>query len=345
MKYLKKFNESNSYDFPNAEEAVKKIDYFISQMSDYEYDLVRIDPTEFSLKKSKHISYFYRVYPNDLPQAVPEHIKKDVPARISLNIFSNIEYRDKLKSLYEELQFLPHALKMEDLYAKMYYHEGKSEEKLTNSEIYPNDFIEIIIYDSERELELAEERSRFLIRKILKEELTVKKGDRLMLTEGIDDFIRKYIQKTEYNILGSWGNCAFYTKDFIENMGGKIIYMPLANPNQEDPEDHIVPVVNNVIVDFAYVPGKGVSKHDRGGKVPKFNPGFGNYNWPRLTKVSDQIFEKDGTYGKLGYLKGSKYADWEYDEYPELKEGRYPIYLNGLPPYATIEEPNKKKVG
>lgn len=161
MKYLKKFNESNSYDFPNAEETVKKIDYFISQMSDYEYDLVRIDPTEFSLKKSKHISYFYRVYPNDLPQAVPEHIKKDVPARISLNIFSNIEYRDKLKSLYEELQFLPHALKMEDLYAKMYYHEGKSEEKLTNSGIYPNDFIEIIIYDSEEELELAEERSRF----------------------------------------------------------------------------------------------------------------------------------------------------------------------------------------
>ena len=141
-----------------------------------------------------------------------------------------------------------------------------------------------------------------LIHKILKEELTIKKGNKLMLTEGVVDFIKEYIQKTEYDILNSWGNCAFYTKDFIDNMGGKIIYMPLANPNQEDPEDHIVPVVGSVIVDFSYVPGKGVSKHDRTGNPPKFNPGSGDDNWPRLTKVSGQIFEKNGTYGKLGYI-------------------------------------------
>lgn len=174
--------------------------------------------------------------------------------------------------------------------------------------------------------------------------LLIEAEEKFLITENIGGVIKSYIQKTEYDILNSWGNCTFYTKDFIKKMGGKIVYMPLANPPSEDPEDHIVPVVGNTIIDFAYVPEKGVSKHDRANvSVPEFNPGSGENNWPRLTEISDQIFEEGGVYGKLGYLKDSKYADWEYSDHPELKKGKYPIYLKSLPSYAKIEKPNTKK--
>jgi len=172
--------------------------------------------------------------------------------------------------------------------------------------------------------------------------LLIESEEKNILTEGIENSIKKYIQRSKYDILNSWGNCAFYTQDFNSIMGGKIIYMTLANPTSDDPEDHIVPVLGNTIVDFAYVPGKGVSKHDRNGIPPKFNPGSGENNWPRLTTVSKQIFEKGGTYGKLGYLRNSKYAGWEYESYPNLEKGQYPIILNSLPSYATVEPPKEK---
>lgn len=154
MKYLKKFNESSSYDFPNAEEAVKKIDYFISQMSDYEYDLVRKETFDLNHLK-EGIPYYYRVFPNDLPIGIPQtdSFKKTIPARIELTIYTNNESRDKLKSLYKDLEFLPHALKMEDLYAKVDYSESKKD--------VGNDYIVFTIFDTEKELELWEEKSRF----------------------------------------------------------------------------------------------------------------------------------------------------------------------------------------
>lgn len=164
-----------------------------------------------------------------------------------------------------------------------------------------------------------------------------------LLTEDVSNLINEYIQKSKYDILKCWGNCAFYTQDFINNMGGKAVYMPLANPPGNDPEDHIVPMINNIIIDFAYVPGKGVSKHDRTGNPPELNPGDGDSNWPRITKVTEQIFEKKGVYGKLGYLKNSNYAEWEYKEYPQLGEDTYPIILKGIPSYATVEKPCLKK--
>ena len=168
-----------------------------------------------------------------------------------------------------------------------------------------------------------------------------------LLTEDVSNLINEYIQKSKYDILKCWGNCAFYTQDFINNMGGKVVYMPLANPPGNDPEDHIVPMINNIIIDFAYVPGKGVSKHDRTGNPPKFNPGSGDNNWPKVVTYSDSLFEKNGLYGKLGYLKGQKYVDW-YQEYPELgdeflKNNKYPIILKGIPSYATVEPPCSKK--
>jgi len=153
VKHLKKFNESNNYDFPNADEAVKKIDYFISQMSDYEYDLIRKDSWEIN---PEGILYFYRVFPNDLPKGVSEKIRKTIPARIELNIYTNNESRDKLKLLYKDLKFLPHALKMEDLYTEMEYIESKDAAVKTG-----NDYIVFTIFDNEKELELWEEKSRF----------------------------------------------------------------------------------------------------------------------------------------------------------------------------------------
>ena len=166
-----------------------------------------------------------------------------------------------------------------------------------------------------------------------------------LINEGaITDAIKKYIQTSKYDILHSWGNCAFYTQDFLDTgIATGVIYMPLANPKGEDPEDHIVPVVNNVIIDFAKVPGKGVSKHYRTGTPPEFNPGGGEDSWPYVTNIDPKLFTKNGAYGKAGYLSNSKYADWEYTEFPSLKKNIYPISLSALPNFATIETPSLKK--
>lgn len=44
MKYLKRFNEELSSEdyFPNAEEAVKRIDFYLSQWEDYGFDIEKI---------------------------------------------------------------------------------------------------------------------------------------------------------------------------------------------------------------------------------------------------------------------------------------------------------------
>jgi hypothetical protein len=91
-----------------------------------------------------------------LPGGVSEKIRKTIPARIELNIYTNNESRDKLKLLYKDLKFLPHALKMEDLYTEMEYIESKDAAVKTG-----NDYIVFTIFDNEKELELWEEKSRF----------------------------------------------------------------------------------------------------------------------------------------------------------------------------------------
>ena len=169
-----------------------------------------------------------------------------------------------------------------------------------------------------------------------------------LLKESSSDYsiIQDYIKWSKYDILNSWGSCAFYTQDFLDfcKATGKqcsVIYMPLANPKGDDPEDHIVPVFNNQIIDFAKVPGAGVSKYDRTGNPPTLNPGSGTDSWPLINMVSDNLFTDSGVYGKLGYLSNSKYADWEYNEFPELKKS-YPIKLSNLPSFATQQKPKTR---
>ena len=159
-----------------------------------------------------------------------------------------------------------------------------------------------------------------------------------LITEStVSNVIEKYIKWSKHDILNSWGSCAFYTQDFLKfckatGQSCKVVYLPLANPTSDDPEDHIIPMYNNTLIDFAYVIGKGVSKHDRTGNPP----GEITSSWPLVNKASPKLFEKQGMYGKLGYLKDAKYADWysEYDEFSELKKNVYPVILNKVPIFS-----------
>ena len=157
-----------------------------------------------------------------------------------------------------------------------------------------------------------------------------------LITEStVSNVIEKYIKWSKHDILNSWGSCAFYTQDFLDfckatGKSCKVVYLPLANPPSDNPEDHIIPMFNNTLIDFAYVPSKGVSKNDRtGNPYGKVTP-----SWPLVSEYSPKLFEKQGVYGKLGYFKDAKYAGWEYDEFSELKKNVYPIILNKVPSFS-----------
>lgn len=160
----------------------------------------------------------------------------------------------------------------------------------------------------------------------------------LLKESKVDSTIQDYIKWSKYDILKSWGSCAFYTQDFLDfckatGKSCKVVYLPQANPPGNDPEDHIIPMFNNTLIDFAYVPGKGVSKNDRTGNPI---PGKVTPSWPLVSEYSPLLFEKQGVYGKLGYFKDAKYADWysEYDEFSELKKNVYPVILNKVPSFS-----------
>jgi hypothetical protein len=158
-----------------------------------------------------------------------------------------------------------------------------------------------------------------------------------LLTEStVDTLIQEYIKWSKHDILNSWGSCAFYTQDFLDfckatGKSCKVVYLPHVKTSGTDVEDHIIPMYNNTLIDFAYVPNKGVSKHDRTGTPP----GKITSSWPLINSASPKLFEKQGVYGKLGYLKNAKYADWEYEEFPELKKNTYPIMLNKVPDFSS----------
>ena len=119
---------------------------------------------------------------------------------------------------------------------------------------------------------------------------------------NVQDVVDRYIRSTKYDIENSLGNCSFFTRDFLNwakenNVKASYVYMPQAkeyreknNISDSDWEDHIAPMVNNTIIDFAYTP-KGVSKKVRTkNTVP-----------PRLFSNTDDLFKPDGAYGKYGY--------------------------------------------
>ena len=112
---------------------------------------------------------------------------------------------------------------------------------------------------------------------------------------NVQDIVDKYIRSTKYDIENSLGNCSFFTRDFLNwakenNVKASYVYMPQAkeyreknNISDRDWEDHIAPMVNNTIIDFAYTP-KGVSKKVR----------TKNTLPPRLFSNTDDLFKPDG---------------------------------------------------
>jgi len=145
----------------------------------------------------------------------------------------------------------------------------------------------------------------------------------------ISRIVNQYMKDTEYDIQNSLGNCSFFTRDMInwaKNNGIKAdyVYMPMSeeyrkenNISDSEWEDHIVPMINGVIIDFAYTP-QGVSKNVRTkNTIP-----------PRVFKYSDNLFKPNGIYGKFGYTK------------PEINtEYGNPKDVNSF----DVVEPNKKK--
>jgi len=126
--------------------------------------------------------------------------------------------------------------------------------------------------------------------------------ENILEENNVQDIVDKYIQDTKYDIKNSLGNCSFFTRDFLNwakknNIKADYVYMPQAkeyrekyNISDKDWEDHIAPMVNNTIIDFAYTP-KGVSKKVRTkNTIP-----------PKLFSNTDSLFEPTGEYGRYGY--------------------------------------------
>jgi hypothetical protein len=155
------------------------------------------------------------------------------------------------------------------------------------------------------------------------------------MINNINDIIKDYISQTEYDIENSLGNCSFFARDVINwvrknGIKADYVYMPMSKEyrskhkigkdfggNDSDWEDHIVPMVNGVIIDFTYTP-RGVSKYVRtANTIP-----------PKLFKYSKSLFEPNGVYGKLGYTEPE--INTEYGNSKNINS-------------FDIQEPNKKK--
>lgn len=145
----------------------------------------------------------------------------------------------------------------------------------------------------------------------------------------ISRIVNQYMKDTEYDIQNSLGNCSFFTRDMInwaKNNGIKAdyVYMPMSeeyrkenNISDSEWEDHIVPMINGVIIDFAYTP-QGVSKNVRTkNTIP-----------PRVFNYSDNLFKPNGVYGKFGYTKPE--INTEYGNSKNINS-------------FDVVEPNKKK--
>jgi hypothetical protein len=124
----------------------------------------------------------------------------------------------------------------------------------------------------------------------------------------IKSLVSQYLKDTEYDVEHSLGNCSFFTKDVMnwakrKGIKADYVYMPQSEEyrrknkigkdfggNDDDWEDHIVPMIDNYIIDFTMT-DKGVSKHIRTRNTipPVINP----YN--------EALFSPNGLYGKYGY--------------------------------------------
>lgn len=113
----------------------------------------------------------------------------------------------------------------------------------------------------------------------------------------INESVKRYLEETSYNIQNSLGNCAFFSKDFFDwceknNQECKLYYLTQQATDNEEQEDHIVPVVNNMIIDFVWTP-QGVSR-----QVRENNPKAITL---QLTPNITPLVEWSRTYKDFGY--------------------------------------------
>ena len=124
----------------------------------------------------------------------------------------------------------------------------------------------------------------------------------------IKSLVSQYLKDTEYDVEHSLGNCSFFTKDVVNwakrnGIKADYVYMPQSEEYRrkkkignafggidDDWEDHIVPMIDNYIIDFTMT-DKGVSKHIR--KINTIPPVINLYN--------EALFSPNGLYGKYGY--------------------------------------------
>jgi hypothetical protein len=96
----------------------------------------------------------------------------------------------------------------------------------------------------------------------------------------IESLVSQYLKDTEYDVEHSLGNCSFFTKDVVNwakrnGIKADYVYMPQSEEyrrekkigkafggRDNDWEDHIVPMIDNYIIDFTMT-DEGVSKHKR----------------------------------------------------------------------------------
>ncbi len=142
------------------------------------------------------------------------------------------------------------------------------------------------------------------LKQIIKTTITEYLNENIKDTQvsSTNDIVSKYIKETEYDILRSKGNCTFFTKDFIDwcnknNINCDYVFMPQDEGYRKENkitderwENHIVPMVNNKIIDFTYTSG-GVSRFIRtSNTIP-----------PEIFEYNEDLFKPDGAYGKYGY--------------------------------------------
>jgi hypothetical protein len=158
MRHLKRFNEKLTQDdhFPNADEAVETIDFYIKQWEDYDFNIVRIpgfgpEWNIFNIDTDK-IVYYFRVFPNEIPESTKEHLKNFTP-RIDCTITTKIENIETLKELYRQINFLPQELLNDDLYARIYFNDDVG--------ISTHCFIYLIVYSTQEDLDESNDRIKF----------------------------------------------------------------------------------------------------------------------------------------------------------------------------------------
>lgn len=142
----------------------------------------------------------------------------------------------------------------------------------------------------------------------------------------VTSIVDEYIKDCKWDINNSIGNCAFFAKDFYEwcklnKIECKLVYLKQDNEfnTKEEIEDHIIPVIDDFLIDFVYT-SQGVSKRVR----EKSKEALQRQSKPEITLIKDI----NNKYSKWGYntIEEVSYEDaftgddrkcWTID-YPKL---------------------------